>query len=397
MKISEFARENGVSVRTLHYYDEIGVLRPSLGQAENGYREYAPADAQRLQAIRFYQLLGFGLQEIARLMTLDEPERLAALAMRREQLTAERDRLNRLIDLLEPQPSAPLRPSLTALLSVYARAYHAQMNPGGFCDAHAAALLSGKEMAEIRGYLLSGRTFLLPDQPGLPAEEALREIVRTQFLPVTLSRTILCEEMLRREAAAGTWQVVLLGAGYDTLALRHPALTVYELDRPQMLADKRQRLQRAELYSPAVSVPADLLLDDLYARLTEAGFAEGVKALFTLMGVSWYIPVNGLDALLADVASLAVRGTALLLDYADEGFLGCRVPRVQRMISMAEAAGEPVLTCLSQGALAALLERHGFSIYEHVAWQELQARCLSEEDGVKAFEHISCVLAVFTG
>lgn len=397
MKIGEFARENGVSERTLRYYDEIGLLCPSSVRLENSYREYAPEDAQRLQSIRFYQLLGFGLQEISRLMTLDEPELLAALAVRREQLTAERDRLNRLINLLEPQPSAPVRPSLTALLSVYARAYHAQMNPDGFRDAHAAALLSGQEMGEIRGYLLSGRTFLLPDMPALSEEAALREIIRTQFLPATLSRTIFCEEVLRREAAAGTQQVVLLGAGYDTLAQRHPALTVYEVDRPQMLADKRERLRRAGLSSPAVSVPADLLLDDLPARLAEAGFAAGAKALFTLLGVSCYLPVSGLDALLAGVAALSVRGTALLLDYTDEGFRSCNTPRVQRMISMAEAAGEPVLTCLSQGALAALLERHGFSIYEHVAWQELQARCLGGEDGVRAFEHINCALAVFTG
>lgn len=52
MKISEFARENDVTVRMLHYYDETGVLRPSQGQGDNGYREYAPEDAQRLQALR---------------------------------------------------------------------------------------------------------------------------------------------------------------------------------------------------------------------------------------------------------------------------------------------------------------------------------------------------------
>ena len=276
MKIGEFARENGVRERTLRYYDEIGLLCPSSVGLENSYREYAPEDAQRLQAIRFYQLLGFGLQEISWLATLDEPERLAAL---------------------------------TALLSVYARAYHAQMNPDGFRDAHAVRAGDG----------------------GNP-----------------------------RLSAVG----------------------------PDISAAGQTR---------AVGVPADLLLDDLPTRLAEAGFAAGDKALFTLLGVSWYLPVSGLDALLAGVAALSVRGTVLLLDYTDEGFRSCSVPRVQRMISMAEAAGEPVLPCLSQGALAALLERHGFSIYEHVAWQELQARCLGEEYGVRAFEHINCALAVFTG
>lgn len=397
MKISEFARANGVSVRTLHYYDEIGVLRPSLGQAENGYREYAPEDAQRLQAIRFYQTAGFGLQEASQLASAGDSERLSALEKHRQRLICQRDRLNRLIALLEPTPRYTEPPSLTARLSLFARAYHAGMEQAGFRDAHARALLSDPEWAEISGYLLSGRDFLLPDQPELPAQEALREIVLTQFLPATLARSILCEEALEREIAAGTRQAVLLAVGYDTLALRHPALTVYEVDKPGVLTDKRERLQRAGLASNAVSVTADMTLDDLPSRLKEAGFAAGEKAFFALLGVSYYLPMAALDALLADVASLSVRGTAILLDYADEGFLTADVPRVRRMSAMADAAGEPVRTCLSEGALAAMLARHGFAIYDHVAWWEVQARCLRETPGIRAFEHISCALAVFTG
>lgn len=397
MKISEFARENGVTVRTLRYYDEIGVLRPSLGQGENGYREYAPEDARRLQELRFYQLVGFGLQKAARLAAMSEAERLAALDAQRQDLIRQRDRLNRLIALLEPSPPPRERISLTALLSVYARAVHAQAAQHGFRDEHARRLLSDQEWADIRAYLLSGREFLAPETLDLPEEAALQYIVRTQFLPATLARTILCEQVLRRETAAGTKQVVLLGAGYDALAMRHPSLCVYEVDLPPMLADKQERLRFGGLASTAVSVPADMTLDDLPARLAEAGFAADAKALLALLGVSYYLPLAALDALLADVAATSVRGTALLMDYADDGFLESSVPRVRRMAAMADAAGEPVQTCLSEGAMAALLARHGFDVYEHVSWRDMGARCLQDAPGVQAFEHISCVLAVFTG
>jgi MerR family transcriptional regulator, thiopeptide resistance regulator len=57
----------GVSVRTLHHYDEIGLLSPTE-RSPSGYRLYAPAELQRLQQILFYRELGFGLDEIAAIL-----------------------------------------------------------------------------------------------------------------------------------------------------------------------------------------------------------------------------------------------------------------------------------------------------------------------------------------
>ena len=55
-------------------------------------------------------------------------------------------------------------------------------------------------------------------------------------------------------------------------------------------------------------------------------------------------------------------------------------------------------TALTESQLTALLERHGFQVYELLTWRELQARYFAgREDGLSAFEHIGCVLAVFTG
>ncbi len=88
--VSELAELAGVTVRTLHHYDEIGLLSPSARSAA-GYRLYDRADLQRLQQIMFWRSLGFSLAEI--LQALDDPgyDRVEALrdqrALLAEQLT----------------------------------------------------------------------------------------------------------------------------------------------------------------------------------------------------------------------------------------------------------------------------------------------------------------------
>jgi MerR family transcriptional regulator, thiopeptide resistance regulator len=63
LKVGDLARQTGVSVRTLHHYDEIGLLSPS-GRTEAGYRLYATDDILRLQRIVSLRQIGFSLEEI---------------------------------------------------------------------------------------------------------------------------------------------------------------------------------------------------------------------------------------------------------------------------------------------------------------------------------------------
>lgn len=81
-KVSEVAERAGVTVRTLHHYDEIGLLVPS-GRTESGYRLYSESDLERLYRILLYRELGFSLEGIGRV--LDDPsyDRVAALRAQR--------------------------------------------------------------------------------------------------------------------------------------------------------------------------------------------------------------------------------------------------------------------------------------------------------------------------
>src|SRR5262245_44058070 len=63
LKVGELARRTGLTIRTLHHYDEIGLLKPSL-HTEAGHRLYTAGDVARLQQIVSLRQLGFGLEEV---------------------------------------------------------------------------------------------------------------------------------------------------------------------------------------------------------------------------------------------------------------------------------------------------------------------------------------------
>ncbi|MGY1828080.1 MerR family transcriptional regulator [Blastococcus sp. SYSU DS0541] len=91
MNVGEVAAMAGVTVRTLHHYDRIGLLRPS-GRTSAGYRQYARADLDRLHQVLVYRELGFPLEEVAAL--LDDPSADPAEHLRRQHRLL-RDRLDR--------------------------------------------------------------------------------------------------------------------------------------------------------------------------------------------------------------------------------------------------------------------------------------------------------------
>jgi DNA-binding transcriptional MerR regulator len=86
--VKQLARLSGVSVRTLHHYDEIGLLKPAF-LGENRYRYYGREELLRLQDILFHRELGVPLQEIGKLLATDGRDRVAILSRHRE-LLAER-------------------------------------------------------------------------------------------------------------------------------------------------------------------------------------------------------------------------------------------------------------------------------------------------------------------
>jgi len=91
---------SGVSVRTLHHYDEVGLLKPACVGA-NGYRYYGKEELLRLQQILFHRELGFALEEIGRVLDAPDFDRKQALRAHRERLAADVRRYRRLVRTID--------------------------------------------------------------------------------------------------------------------------------------------------------------------------------------------------------------------------------------------------------------------------------------------------------
>ena len=100
LSIGEMAKLTGVSVRTLHYYDQIGLLCPETA-ADSGYRWYGAADVERMQQILFFRELDFPLKDIRAILADPQYDKQEALRRQRRLLQLKRDRLDRLLELLE--------------------------------------------------------------------------------------------------------------------------------------------------------------------------------------------------------------------------------------------------------------------------------------------------------
>lgn len=100
-RISEWAKRFGVSVRTLRWYDEIGLLHPNRIDPATGYRYYADAQAPRMRQILYYRALDFPLETVARILDAPDYDRRAAIGKQRALLLLKKERLERLIDMLD--------------------------------------------------------------------------------------------------------------------------------------------------------------------------------------------------------------------------------------------------------------------------------------------------------
>jgi DNA-binding transcriptional MerR regulator len=100
MKVKEVSQLTGVSVRTLHHYDDIGLLVPD-DLTEAGYRIYSEDNLATLQQILFFRELGFSLKKIKELLSSQSFDRQEAFEMQRKMLIAKRQQLDEMIDTIE--------------------------------------------------------------------------------------------------------------------------------------------------------------------------------------------------------------------------------------------------------------------------------------------------------
>ena len=294
--------------------------------------------------------------------------------------------------------------SITALMSAFGRAFHAENEEHPvFRDHLAKELMTAEEYAAVQSYLFGGAQFFEPeiDPTEQTPKELLRKLINTHIAPSPLCRAAYTEKALKAAVLTGTKQYVMLGAGLDTFAFRETEFLsehrVFEADHPMTQADKLERITRAGWTVPdnLAFVPVDFTKDSLTERLIAAGFEPSKKSFFSWLGVTYYLSAKAIDAMLSALSSLCADGSTLVFDYPDENFFNAPEKRVQNTIMMAKAGGEPMQSAFSYSVLEKLLEKHGFLIYELLTPDDIQRDIIDKAGAeLKAFEHVNYCLAV---
>ena len=194
------------------------------------------------------------------------------------------------------------------------------------------------------------------------------------------ARSRFSEDALAGCVARNVRQVVVLGAGLDTFALRNPhaglGVRVFEVDYPATQDWKRERLQHAGLAVPAslTFAPVDFERQSLADGLSAAGFRADRPAFFQWLGVVPYLTRAAVSATLDFIA--AVPESEVVFDYAEplQNYGVDRRAQVTAVAAMAAERGEPWLSLFDPAELSELLRSKGFSMVEDLGLGEIADR-----------------------
>ncbi|MED0669047.1 class I SAM-dependent methyltransferase [Aneurinibacillus aneurinilyticus] len=296
--------------------------------------------------------------------------------------------------------------SLTSLISAFGRAYHSKYDtPKIFDDFIAKDLISPKEFSNIRENMIQGIQFFnkdiaqrFQDEP----DEILKWITQVQLSPTPLARAAYCEKVLLNEVMLGLKQYVILGAGLDTFCFRHPelknSLEIFEIDYPATQEFKKKRLDNANFKIPSNLhfVSMDFTDTFSYQNLIDEGF-NNKKTFFSLLGVSYYLTKEENSSLINNLFTKVPSGSSIVFDYADEKLFEEKgmSNRVENMVKMASASGEPMKSCFTYYEIENMLEKSGLLIYEHLSPATINDLFFSNRtDYLSAFETIHYIHAI---
>jgi methyltransferase (TIGR00027 family) len=215
-----------------------------------------------------------------------------------------------------------------------------------------------------------------------------------------IARTRLIDEAWCQAMQDGLGQIVVLGSGFDCRAYRlvsdHlPA--VYEMDHPITLASKLARLRQAKVNIPrnVRFVEIDFNRESLSERLARAGFDSYVPALFVWEGVTNYLTLEAVDAVVRYVGTLAP-GTRIIFTYVHSGALDRSVDFEGAEILRREVAqvGEPWTFGFSPPQLPDFLSQRGLELDLDAGAGEYRARCFGPgSQQMKGYEFYHVAIA----
>ena len=196
----------------------------------------------------------------------------------------------------------------------------------------------------------------------------------------TAARSRIAEDALSEAVERGIRQIVILGAGLDTFALRNPhgaqQIRIYEVDHPATQEWKRRRLSEVQISIPPglIFVPVDFERDDVGERLADAGFQQNSPAFFTWLGVVPYLSPDAIGSTLDFMSS--IENSEVVFDYMEhpeafsEELRQLETQRAEQLKKM----GERSVSRFDPAGMAEILRSHGFCAIEDIDFQKIRSK-----------------------
>jgi methyltransferase (TIGR00027 family) len=200
--------------------------------------------------------------------------------------------------------------------------------------------------------------------------------------PGVVIRSRYAEDALREATSRGVRQYVLIGAGFDSFALRRPAfagaLEIFEIDHPATQAMKRQRILECGIsLPPSVHfIAADLARETVATALGRSSFRTDRPAFFSWRGVAVYLTREANLATMRAVASCGCPGSELVFTYVDQiEFTPGRSQSPHNTNARAVAmTGEPFVSGFDPVEIAKELDSVGLELVEDLDGPEMSSR-----------------------
>ena len=205
--------------------------------------------------------------------------------------------------------------NMTALVSLFARAYHQKSKDIKiFDDPLSTKLITKKEYEMIRLSMSQGISFFNPNFKG-SKEEALKWIVDHQLSPSVLLRSAFCKEAIEEMKEKGCKQYLDFASGYDSFAYYYQnQMHVFEIDKKEVIEDKRQRCKDVNIENIQF-LSIDLGKDNWINRLLESTYQENQLSVCSLLGLSYYLTHDQFKRLLKEISKHMIKGSRLVYDY----------------------------------------------------------------------------------
>lgn len=285
--------------------------------------------------------------------------------------------------------------NMTALVSLFARAYH-QKSKGIkiFDDPLSTKLITEKEYEMIGLNMSQGISFFNPTFKG-SKEEALKWIVDHQLSPSVLVRSAFCKEAIEEMKGKGCKQYLDFASGYDSFAYYYQnQMHVFEIDKKEVIEDKRQRCKDVDIENIQF-LSIDLSQDNWINTLLQSDYQEDQLSISSMLGLSYYLTKDEFKKMLKQLSKYLLKGSRLVFDYPS--IQESKETKINEML--AKEADESMKAKYSFAELKEILNQCHLTIIQHENHQTVTEKYISnynvyyKDDPIKSPEGVCyCVV-----